>query len=92
MTQQFAKLATLSLGLVLMASCSTTIRNVTSTYWTGDGLYAAYWEGDCKPVLGCGIGDGKVQWCKLQEDNSLVCVEQPAMSAVLDRKSKFGEE
>jgi len=79
------KIAAVSLGLLATAGCSTTIRNVTATYWTGEGLYVGYWEGNCKPMLGCNIGDGKAQWCALQPDNSLVCTEQNEVSALLSR-------
>lgn len=79
------------IGLVVAAllatGCTTTIRNVTATYWTSDGLYVGYWEGACKPFLGCGVGDGKVKWCALEADNSLLCREQDDLGRLLSRNA-----
>jgi hypothetical protein len=71
----------------LLSGCTLTIRNVTATYLTQDGLYVGYWEGTCKPIIGCGAGDGKAKWCSLNADNSLTCTEQTAVSEVLARKN-----
>ena len=75
-------------GLVGMTlSACTTLRTVTAAGKTSDSLYVAYWEGNCKPVLGCGIGDGKVQHCVVEADNSLTCTEQTEVSALLARQA-----
>ena len=79
------KITVLAGSLLAITGCTTTIRNVTSTYWTQNGLYVGYWEGTCKPILGCGVGDGKVQWCALENDNGLSCSEQSEVSALLAR-------
>lgn len=74
--------------VLFAAGCTTTIRNVTSTFWTSDGLYVGYWEGVCKPFLGCGIGDGKVKWCALEDNNALVCREQDDIGRLLSRQNR----
>lgn len=38
--------------------------------------YMTYWEGSCKPILGCGRGDTFVKRCTVQADNSVVCVDE----------------
>ena len=75
-------------ALGAMASGCTTIRTVSASGMTSDSLYVAYWEGDCKPILGCGVGDGKVQHCVIADDNSLTCTEQTEVSALLSRSNK----
>lgn len=80
--------AGLLVGLSMLASGCTTIRTVSSAGYTSQGVYVGYWEGECKPILGCGIGDGKVQYCKVEDDNSLSCTEQTEISALLARKAE----
>lgn len=75
----------LATGLAASTACTTTIRNISHGIYTENGAYIGYWEGVCKPILGCGVGDGKVQYCKLQPDNSLQCEEQTEVSALLAR-------
>lgn len=81
-------LVTAAAVLFLLTGCSQQIRNLTTTYWTSEGLYVGYWEGTCKPLLGCDLGNGHVQWCSLGADNSLSCQRQDEVSALLDRKAK----
>ena len=67
--------------LGLGAGC-TTYRTITAQSWWGDGsgVYAAYWEG--KQMS---IGDTKVVWCKLHDDdNSLGCLNQAEAETVLN--------
>lgn len=79
------------LGLVLLTTgtgCATQIRRVTAQGWdeageNTSGVYVAYWEGTCKQMLGCNAGDGFMQWCALQADNSLVCTPQESVNALL---------
>ena len=46
----------------------------------GQGLrsqyYLTYWEGHCKPILGCGQGETFVKRCTVQGDNSVSCVDE----------------
>ena len=81
-----------ALGFLLIAggmSGCTQIRNITATAYTPQGVYVGFWEGTCKPVLGCDVGDGKVQFCRLDAStNALVCEEQTSMTPLLDRKTK----
>ncbi|TNE91396.1 MAG: hypothetical protein EP330_05360 [Deltaproteobacteria bacterium] len=73
--------------LALGTGCSMKIRNVTAEAWSEDGAYVAYWEGTCKPILGCDRGDGKVMWCVLDPStNAMTCTEQEAISPLLSRK------
>lgn len=74
--------------LSISAGCATKVRNLTASSWSSEGMYVAYWEGTCKALLGCDLGDGKLQWCTLNEDNSLTCAEQTEVSALLARKAK----
>lgn len=91
------RLAAVGALLLMSAGCSTTIRRIAVTYYTSPavdpgstlGAYVGYWEGDCKPFLGCGIGDSKIQWCALDEGtNALNCSEQTNAGEVLSRKTK----
>ncbi len=72
---------------VLLSGCATKIRNLTAETWSGNGVYVGYWEGTCKPFLGCDAGDGKVSFCKLDPaTNVLACQEQDAIAPLLARK------
>jgi hypothetical protein len=74
---------------VLGASGCVTVRNVTAMGVSDRGAYVAYWEGDCKPVLGCDRGDGKVKFCKLDPaTNALDCQEQMAITPLLARDAE----
>lgn len=88
--QTIAKIALPALLLGFGVGCTTTIRNLTAETWDGDGkgVYIAYWEGTCKPFLGCDAGDGKVMWCTIGADNGLSCVPQESANAVLSKKNK----
>lgn len=77
----------LLLAVALLTSACATIRTVSSSEMTSDAIYVGYWEGDCKPILGCGTGDGKVQHCRVNADNSLTCTEQTEVSALLSRSN-----
>ncbi len=77
----------LLLAVALMSSACATIRTVSSAEMTSDAIYVGYWEGECKPVLGCGVGDGKVKHCRVNDDNSLTCTEQEEVSALLSRRN-----
>lgn len=83
-------LAAVTAFVGLQTACTTTIRNITAQAWRDDGnaLYVGYWEGDCKPILGCGVGNGKVQLCTLQPDNSLACSDQESVNVLLATKNK----
>ncbi len=73
--------------VVMQAGCVTKIRNITAEAITDQGLYVAYWEGSCKPILGCGVGEGKVQFCKLHPStNGLVCKEQMDVAPLIATK------
>lgn len=75
--------------LVVLAATTSgclTVRNVTAAGTSSRGAYVAYWEGACKPVLGCDRGDGKVTFCKLDPaTNQLDCREQLAITPLLAR-------
>lgn len=74
--------------LAIGTGCSTKIRNITAEAWTPQGVYVGYWEGTCKPFLGCDRGDGHVQWCTLDDgSNTLSCVNQSAVAPLLERKA-----
>lgn len=76
--------------LLATAGCSTKIRNVTAMSTTTQGIYVGYWEGTCKAILGCDVGDGKVKFCKLDPaTNALTCDEQAAIAPLLDRKANL---
>ena len=77
----------LLLAVVFMSSACATVRTVSSSEMTSDAIYIGYWEGDCKPILGCGVGDGKVKHCRVNADNSLTCTEQEEVSALLSRRN-----
>ena len=78
------------LALAIGTGCATKMRNITAQAVTDQGVYVGYWEGSCKAVLGCDVGDGKVQFCKLDPaTNALQCEEQAAMTPLLDRKAKY---
>lgn len=77
------------IALASMASGCLTVRNVTAAGVSSRGAYVAYWEGDCKPVLGCDRGDGKVTFCKLDPaTNALDCREQMAITPLLARDAE----
>ena len=46
--------------------------------------YLTYWEGNCKPVLGCGRGDTHVKRCRVNPDNTVACVEEPNATKALN--------
>ena len=77
----------LLLAVAFMSIACATIRTVSSAEMTSDAIYIGYWEGECKPILGCGVGDGKVKHCRVNDDNSLTCTEQTEVSALLSRSS-----
>lgn len=78
-------LAGLALGTF---GCSTTMRSLSAEAWVAPpgseaktsgmahNYYLTYWEGNCKPVLGCGAGTTKVKRCNVAEDNSMTCVDE----------------
>lgn len=75
--------------LAVGTGCSTKIRNITAEGWSPQGVYVGYWEGTCKPFLGCDVGDGHVQFCSLDDaTNTLTCVDQAAVLPLLDRKAE----
>lgn len=82
------KIVLLALGLLVSTGCSVTIRNITAQSWDGDGkgVYVGYWEGVCKPIVGCGTGDGRIKWCKIDETNHLICEEQMEVFNLLQAK------
>lgn len=53
-----------------------------------DGLksqyYVTYWEGHCKPVLGCGAGESHVKRCRVAADNSVTCTDEAAANKALN--------
>ena len=46
--------------------------------------YLTYWEGNCKPVLGCGRGDTHVKRCRVNPDNTVACVEESNATKALN--------
>ena len=77
-------------SVLLAAGCSTKIRNVTAMSTTTQGIYVGYWEGTCRSVLGCDVGDGKVKFCKLDPStNALTGTSQAAIEPLLDRNAKL---
>ena len=46
--------------------------------------YLTYWEGNCKPVLGCGRGDTHVKRCRVNPDNTVACVEEANATKALN--------
>lgn len=46
--------------------------------------YLSYWEGHCKPILGCGRGDTHIKRCKVNADNTVACVEEPIATKALN--------
>ncbi|MCB9671288.1 MAG: hypothetical protein H6734_17530 [Alphaproteobacteria bacterium] len=84
------RLVLLAAVLAANTACVTKLRNITAMSTTDQGVYVGYWEGTCKPVLGCDVGDGKVQFCKLDPaSNALSCTEQGAITPLLDRKAQL---
>lgn len=83
-----SRAALLLLALATSSGCSFKMRNITAQGWDAQGgFYLGYWEGDCG-FTGCNAGDGKVQYCALQDSNQLVCQDQPAINELLARKNR----
>lgn len=85
----------LGFAAALLASatgCFPTIRTVTAQTWDGDGkgVYIGYWEGIASPFAG--PGDGHIQWCSIQPDNSLSCKDQESIDTLLDHKNKYKKQ
>ncbi|MCX7958703.1 MAG: hypothetical protein N3B13_06620 [Deltaproteobacteria bacterium] len=70
--------------LMLFSACSTTVRSITHTRWEKDYAYFTYWEGTCKPILGCEKGKSVIKRCNYNDDNTAICVEETAAFEVLN--------
>jgi len=83
------KLMTIVLALTfisLMASLGgCTRRAITMTSWWENYVYVGYWEGKCLGGF-CSKGAPKVQRCNINDDNSVTCVQEEALNAVLQSK------
>ena len=81
---------TLLLAAALLATgCASKQRYITAQAVSSEGLYVAYWEGTCNALTGCGVGDGKITFCKLDEaTNALDCKDQESANALLHRKAE----
>jgi hypothetical protein len=84
-----AKLTSILLiAAALSSGCGYKMRNITAQSWDAQGsFYLGYWEGNCG-FTGCDAGDGKVQYCQLQDSNQLLCKDQAAINDMLARKNK----
>jgi len=69
--------------LVLSSSlCGCTRRAVTMTSWWENYVYIGYWEGSCSP-FGCSKGKPQVKRCNVNDDNSVTCVQETELEALL---------
>jgi hypothetical protein len=46
--------------------------------------YVSYWQGSCRPFLGCGAGVTAVRRCRVEADNSATCADEPDMARALN--------
>jgi len=46
--------------------------------------YISYWEGACNWPLGCNRGDTHVRRCKVNADNTVICVEEANATKALN--------
>lgn len=75
----------LFLGIGSVLTGCTTARVATDITWTdNERVYLSYWEGSCKPLLGCDRGSSHVKMCSVKPDNSMLCQEQKDIDKVLN--------
>ncbi|MCX7943037.1 MAG: hypothetical protein N2746_00805 [Deltaproteobacteria bacterium] len=74
----------ISLLVVFISACGTTVRSITHTRWEKDYVYFTYWEGECRLILGCNKGKSVIKRCNYNEDNTATCVEETAALEVLN--------
>ena len=78
------KVIILALGFLLLTGLfgGCTVRSITMTSWWENYVYVGYWEGKC--LMGfCSKGGPKVQRCSINDDNTVTCVQEEELTALL---------
>jgi len=72
----------LLLAMSLLGGCKTarTIKNIS---WWDNYAYVNYWVGKCSAAT-CTKGESKVKRCVINEDNSVTCTEEEALTPLLN--------